>query len=671
MVLPPPRDLATGNAIRTPDPMAESIANSSAEFEKKKKFYASASYKAKVRLEMIDLWDSIKAHNNQISKLIDYGLTQKTINILFDADYIKYQDEVQTIFKDRNLQYSKGPGDIVYLPAELLTKFIEAYIEALGGQTNATFARAALLNFINERRNIINAENQRLTSDISRFIGAGSSVDIVISFFEKIKTIIGGGRIQPGRQPRGEMMSWGTTQEGKEITTQMVEQLIRDTARMDDEGKQEIKDLITLLINYCLSSTTQDNIDALRLRIKELRKQYSSPYPYIVDSILNSAGGNVITGIYNILIEYLKKIDIENWKIVETTKINNLEEKDQPEKEMGHTIEDDAYIQITNANNLTPEQSDALLNIISKLGKNKDPAISAEDFTNAVTQIFITIINTSLKTDTIANPQIQTSSSSSSTSAPTIQPSQSGLLTNVLNYIRSNQQTILQIGSLILNPSPNKVASVIQEIIDSIRTQQINTYNSNIPAITPSTIPQSASNINDLFSQTTEQEDYEAFMEKKYDGVGTESSGNVNMVINIDGDLVPETPESIEQLEPPKIPSSFRQSLQKANELLKNISKKNRQSEQGIEMKKLYSEIFSSSANLLPAKKSSPSATFCCSPITWSNIPTTFCASLGLLFVVGYKLITIASLRFSFNLGHALRISLALVIPGPNSTVFK
>ena len=54
-----------------------------------------------------------------------------------------------------------------------------------------------------------------------------------------------------------------------------------------------------------------------------------------------------------------------------------------------------------------------------------------------------------------------------------------------------------------------------------------------------------------------------------------------------------------------------------------------------------------------------------------SNILTTVLASLGFFCVLGYRLMTNAMRRRSSNSGHAVRISVADCMPGPNVTVGK
>ena len=67
---------------------------------------------------------------------------------------------------------------------------------------------------------------------------------------------------------------------------------------------------------------------------------------------------------------------------------------------------------------------------------------------------------------------------------------------------------------------------------------------------------------------------------------------------------------------------------------------------------------------------SEPSATGSV-PMAASSSLTTVAASRGFCCVVGYRLMTKAVLRRSFSLGHAVRICVADVMPGPNSTVGK
>ena len=158
------------------------------EFEKKKKFFATATSQAKTRLEMIDLYDSITKYNNQISNLIQAGLTTKAIEVLFGAKYIQYKDEVEKIFVGTNLQASGAggiPGEIPYLSPDELLLLINHFFGTVIKPTQSA-ALAELLNKIRTRRETITEERLELNKELGFFSDIGFSAALINAFYSKI-----------------------------------------------------------------------------------------------------------------------------------------------------------------------------------------------------------------------------------------------------------------------------------------------------------------------------------------------------------------------------------------------------------------------------------------------------------------------------------------------------
>jgi hypothetical protein len=80
------------------------------EDKQRKKFLLSATNKQKWRLANMDFYEEIVKYNQTVTRLIDLGLNESTLNKLFDIKYINYSDELQKLFPNANLQYSGGKG---------------------------------------------------------------------------------------------------------------------------------------------------------------------------------------------------------------------------------------------------------------------------------------------------------------------------------------------------------------------------------------------------------------------------------------------------------------------------------------------------------------------------------------------------------------------------------
>ena len=125
-----------------------------------KKFNATASMKDKVRLNYIDFFDSITRYNKSISNAVDYGLTLKSIEVLFGAKYLNYREEMSKINPDGNLQSSGlSPTEIPYLDPTEITEIINYFFATHLQSPSSQAAINELIASIKLRRGQINDAN--------------------------------------------------------------------------------------------------------------------------------------------------------------------------------------------------------------------------------------------------------------------------------------------------------------------------------------------------------------------------------------------------------------------------------------------------------------------------------------------------------------------------------
>jgi len=468
MVLPPPRDPITGEPIREYDPIQ------AAKDAKKKNFYATANDKTKVRMSMIDLFDSIKKYNSEVTRLIDFGLNEKSIEVIFDAKYKNYGDAVRDIFKDSNLQ-SSGGEMIPYLAIEQIEELLaQLFNTQIGAGTTRAQIIAATLNNINTRRQAVITEGQVLSEDSTAFRNVRSSRALTIALYGRVEAIFG--------------TTWGQrlNSNGTYVNISGT-----DTIRFVDYILAEEPDIILKINMLIINLICSKGVTIAKSKQTGITK-YNDLADRLINEIINDR--QTLAYIRGVLLELLENHPPSpDWQFTPNYDIPNI--GGDLIKEQGRTIEDQAYLNIRNANQLTDEQANALIDIISNLSANKSAETTEEEFTTIVTNFFIELINKANSTAT----------SSTATSS---------VLSNVLNYISSNSDVILEIGRLILNPTPKAIASIIQEIINSAQTVQINTSgtSSEIPdsTILPTTaISVSQDDSEDAFIKVINEEKYE------------------------------------------------------------------------------------------------------------------------------------------------------------------
>lgn len=468
MVKPPPRDPITGKAIMTPD---KSIQDANAKSEKRKNFYASASSKNKVRFEMIELYDQIKKYNKNISRLIDYGLTETSINILFDAKYIKYNEEVDALFGGNNLTYS-GVGEVPYLDPVEIERLI-AVVLGRATTTTATQAVNDLLLRIRERREQIATETESLANNTSGFKEIGLSQAILQEFFIKIREILGAGSTI-GREARG--ISFGTRplREGQTVPDEISNQDIIDLIKYTDMTEpKRIEDMIVLLINICLQS--KDNT-ILQQGIRKIRKESRGRNVYIniVTYILGSVDGKLLTVIYNTLLQFISNLDPDK-----TFFKDQLEVKDPSEREYKEppeipditkkgSIENQVYALVNNTYFPNDEQRVILIEIIKAL--RTVPDITDDKFIENALKLFKIVMEEAYSRDNEPRQTLSETNRESST-----------YITSALNAFRSwfnaarsaspDPSTFLLAGGMLLNPST--ALPIVRDILNNLKNKPV------------------------------------------------------------------------------------------------------------------------------------------------------------------------------------------------------
>lgn len=452
------------------------------DFDKKKKFFATATSQAKTRLEMIDLYDSIKKYNNEISNLIQAGLTTKSIEVLFDAKYIQYKDEVEKIFVGSNLQSSGAggiPGEIPYLSPDQLLLLLNNFFGTTIRPTQSA-ALAELLNKIRTRREAISEERLELNKELGFFTDIGFSTALINAFYSKINDRLNG-------------IGYGKVSNGKSIPLGDIYGFIKGLSK---EKRQE---LMTVLINTLTSRVPIGSDSEILRRIREIRSTGINIQMNIVDYLLDMYNTvDINQYLHMILSQFLNnnKLQILGWTFPE---FSSEEKKDVPEDIIKKgSIEDRIFEAINSTYNLTNLQTADLITIILQL--RRIPNITDEILFDNIQNLLKQIIETSIANDNVS----QITSSSSSVGPATVAPSSSLLLSNVLNKIRNNLPVIGEIGRLILNPTPNAIARIIQELITSLKNEQ-EQVESKSDLVQQLPIPPTPFNIDTYNEQTDEQ----------------------------------------------------------------------------------------------------------------------------------------------------------------------
>lgn len=497
------------------------------------KFKATATDKSKTRLALIDLFDSVKAYNKLVSSLIDYGLTERAIKVFFDAQYINYNDELTAIFKGSNLQTSGAntPNEIPYLSIDEITRLVDYFFNT-STSSNRSATATALISSITNRRNDLTRTQNILYTEMNAYTNIGTALEMQYSFFERIQFLLNGYPFgYKGEPPKDKRKT-------NEITTTNIKSILSRIAKEDEGGLKEenrINNLMSLLINYIVVKVPSKG-DAF---MNELKAPRLNNYKKIIEYILSSKmAKSELLYIRQILIEFLKKQNVnETWTYIDYNEEEMKDEqKDDPtikkDEGRGETIEDTTFLTLTE--DLNNEQRDTLIQIITTLSQNEDIDVTEETFIENVIFIF-----TNLKTIAVANDTTSTRSSSSTSTGPaTVSPSGSSLLTDILNKIRENSSLLLEIGNLILNPSPKIVATKITEILDSLKTTSIEPDVITKPDTTIEPSSQDAlSSLDSFYPTTTEQQDREAFLEMKY--------ANDNNNVSTSNDSTSNIPKSI------------------------------------------------------------------------------------------------------------------------------
>jgi hypothetical protein len=491
------------------------------------KFKATANDKALIRLDLIDLFDSVKAYNKQVSSLIDYGFTEKAIKVFFDAQYVNYNDELTAIFKGRNLQSvglgsgtTPGTGDIPYLTVAQMEALINFLFNTSIAPTRSAAASDIRMS-IRTRRTALTEAQRELNNEIAVFSKIGNSVSLLIKFYSIIKLQLQG-------------YPYGQTRGGIELTLTDIENTLTNMS------EDKIQDFMMILINFIVMKVPVGSDNNVFLKIKEIRTKGTNRYADLVTYLLNSiTEDNILKYIRELLIQFLKNnipLDLQlqfNDYVKDPTE---EEKKDDPtikkDEGRGETIADTTFLTLTE--DLNNEQRDTLIQIITTLSQNEDIDVTEETFIKNVIFIF-----TNLKTIAVSNDTTSTRSSSSTSTGPaTVSPSGSSLLTDILNKIKENSSLLLEIGNLILNPSPKIVATKITEILDSLKTTSIEPDVITKPDTTIETSSQDAlSSLDSFFPTTIEQQDREAFLEMKY--------ANENNNVSTSNDSTSNIPKSI------------------------------------------------------------------------------------------------------------------------------
>ena len=473
---------------------------------KANKFKATATDKSKTRLALIDLFDSMKAYNKLVSSLIDYGLTERAIEVFFDAKYINYNDELSVIFKGSNLQSSGAntPNEIPYLSIDEITRLVDYFFNT-STSTNRSATATALITSITNRRNDLLRRQNILYTELNAYTNIGTALEMEYSFFERIQFLLNGYPFgYKGEPPKDKRKT-------NEITTTNIRSILGRIAK-EDEGKlkeeNRIYNLMSLLINYIVVKVPSEG-DAFMTLLNEPRlNNYRKIIEYILSSKMEKSE---LLYIRQILIEFLKKQNVnETWTYIDYKEEEMKDEqKDDPtikkDEGQGETIEDTTFLTLTN--DLNEQQRDTLIKIITTLSQNQDLDITDEEFVKNVIFIF-----TNLKTIVVANDTTSTpTSSSSSTGPPSVPPSGSSLLTDILKSISDNSSLLIEIGNLILNPSPKIVATKITEIINSLQTKPIEP-----DAVIEPVSQDVLSSVDSFFTEMTEEQDREYFLDAKY-----------------------------------------------------------------------------------------------------------------------------------------------------------
>ena len=341
---------------------------------------------------------------------------------------------------------------------------------------------------------------QELNTELGVFREIGNSLSLLKKFYSIVKLQLQG-------------VSYGSTRDGIELTLNDIIESLKNISR----SKRE--EFMTVLINFIVMNVPVGSDNELLLKIKEIREKGTNRYADLVTYLLNSiTEDNILKYIRELLVQFLKQnnpLDYK-WKFENYVPDPTEEEKKddttiKKDEGQGETIEDTTFLTLTD--DLNNQQRDTLINIITTLSQNENLDITDEEFIKNVIFIF-----TNLKAIVVSNDTTSTrTSSSTSTEPPSVRPSSSSLLTDILNKIRENSSLLIEIGNLILNPSPKLVATKITEILNSLKTTSIEPDAIIKPDTVMEPVSQNTLSSGDsFFTEITEEQNRNYFLEAKY-----------------------------------------------------------------------------------------------------------------------------------------------------------
>jgi len=420
---------------------------------KKNKFIATATDKQKFRLAMIDYVDSIKSYNSSISRLVKFGLTESTIKLFFDAQYLDINTEVNNMYKGLNLNLqSSGVGEIPILDPGELTTILNTILNMnirTDNDTRSTRMRAIIDRFTTVRQGI-NINTEVLIRAYNNFQNVSDAVTFLQAMIQRVQSIV-----SPSSNP---LVTTTQNIQGYVSVKDLLDAFKKRLKTIEDGGgadadqafAQSIKDLLTVIINYISQFI---DVDQTVRNVIALNKK-SGEYKKIANLLIGAIDANALTDIRYIITEFLKaninqNQSTRNWTFTE----NELKQGENIKKPDDGTIEDRTYRSIIDVITLTQEQQDILIKIIENLSKKlvtDEIKMNDDVFFTGVQNIFIEINNEIVQsiTDNITF---------------------SGLFTNILNTINSNFETLNTIFNLITKPTET-ISTVIRDIIDSALT---------------------------------------------------------------------------------------------------------------------------------------------------------------------------------------------------------
>lgn len=414
------------------------------------------------------LLDAVNDNNKIVSELIDFGFTEKMIEILYNIKYLDFNTEFHNAAPDINLQVSgaegTGPGMTPILTPDQLNTLFDNLFGTRTGPSARRFS--ALLGQINTRTTQLIASNNAVTRNINEL----SDYNIGISVFNPLLGQLYSNRYFNNMQYNNRPIERNTL-----------------ISIFGAASKVSRRKLLCLILNIAMNST--DFNTRLKVAIEQNpNAERLTVAANLIVSLMGSSAMNINTLGYSIEFNYLNLI-IEAINSFLMGESSNITITSEPAQMPTEEKKEQSPWDIPSENDLTKEINRTYEELEVGLSESERRSLadiliflSSEISTNTLTEAqranivpTVRYILNKVKNKIMSNPS---------------DPNRG----NIFSIIKSiftdpaNRQIIIDFGSVVLNPTPAKIINILNGIIDDFMNRS-KTTSSSPPATTSTTAP--------------------------------------------------------------------------------------------------------------------------------------------------------------------------------------